>query len=492
MKNRSKTDWSVTIQRKNASPFHEGKFEGWGTSFCWWANRIGYSDSLTEEAAKLFYDEEKGLGLNIIRYNIGGGDDPSHHHIMRTDSEIPGYAVNPHYEEKEGIYTWDYDWSQDKNQRNVLQKVVEKYGKDVIVEGFSNSPPYFMTKSGCSSGAVNPSEDNLKTDAYNAFAKYLADVAEHFSTTWGIRFQSMTGMNEPYTDYWYAMSEKQEGCHFEAGTSQSEIILALRKALDEKGMDDVQISGTDETDIDVQMKTYQKLTKEAKSTITRIDTHSYSGIGREALKNLALAEGKNLWMSEVDAGAVEGKNAGQMGAGLWLAKQILQDMNELKPSAWILWQVIDNHISKSGYQGKKDNGMPDIEQGYWGTAIADHDNEKIRLTMKYYALGQFTRYIRPGDTIISGNDKSMAAYNAKKKQLTIVAVNMEENEVNAAFDLSDFSRTGKTAEVIRTSGTMENGEKWEKKDAVEINEKILQATLKGNSVTTFLIKETVG
>lgn len=169
------TDFKVTITMENASPFHDGKFEGWGTSFCWWANRIGYSDVLSEKAAKAFYDKEEGLGLNIVRYNIGGGDDPTHAHITRTDSEVPGYAINPTYDETSGTYTWEYDWTQDANQRNVLQKVMENYGEDIIVEGFSNSPPYFMTNSGCSSGAENASDDNLREDAYDAFATYLVE-----------------------------------------------------------------------------------------------------------------------------------------------------------------------------------------------------------------------------------------------------------------------------------------------------------------------------
>ena len=42
-------DATVVIDPANASTFHAGKFEGWGTSFCWWANRIGYSDTLTQQ-----------------------------------------------------------------------------------------------------------------------------------------------------------------------------------------------------------------------------------------------------------------------------------------------------------------------------------------------------------------------------------------------------------------------------------------------------------
>jgi hypothetical protein len=82
----------VVIDPLTESPFNGGKFEGWGTSLCWWANRLGYSDSLAEQAATLFSNKEAGLGMNIARYNIGGGDDPTHTHITRTDSKMPGFT----------------------------------------------------------------------------------------------------------------------------------------------------------------------------------------------------------------------------------------------------------------------------------------------------------------------------------------------------------------------------------------------------------------
>ena len=46
------------LSLRRCSPFNGGKFEGWGTSFCWWPNRIGYLDELSEQAAKLFFDHK--------------------------------------------------------------------------------------------------------------------------------------------------------------------------------------------------------------------------------------------------------------------------------------------------------------------------------------------------------------------------------------------------------------------------------------------------
>ena len=98
----------IRISKNNASKTNNGKFEGWGTSLCWWAHRIGYSPELTKKSAELFFSN-KGLDLNIMRYNIGGGDDPKHNHIKRTDSIVPGWLYfdknkNEYYSSKTDLF----------------------------------------------------------------------------------------------------------------------------------------------------------------------------------------------------------------------------------------------------------------------------------------------------------------------------------------------------------------------------------------------------
>ena len=484
-------DMTIFIDPANMSQVNGGVFEGWGTSLCWWANRVGYSDTLAELAAQAFCDPKEGLGLNILRYNIGGGDDPAHSHITRTDSMIPGYWADPVYDEAAGEYRWNWDWSQDANQRNVLEKCLAAGGEGMLVEGFSNSPPYFMTKSGCSSGAKMAFQNNLKEDAYEAFARYLAEVTEHFAAEWGIRFQSLSPMNEPNTNYWAANSPKQEGCHFDPGLSQSRILTATAQALAERGLSDVQVSGTDETSIDTQALSLSQLSGEALAAISRVDTHTYSGSSREFLRGLVLQRGKNLWMSEVDGGDTVGHNAGEMGAGLWLAQRIAEDLNGLTPSAWILWQVIDSHICQAGYLGRQDTGMVNTAGGYWGTAVADHDRQDLILTMKYYVLGQFTRYIRPGSRLIAVKGPAVAALDESGQRLTVVAFNREEEARSARLDLSAFGQAfpaGSRVRVIRTSGSMAQGEHWAELPEEITEESGLTVILAPHSVTTWIVE----
>ncbi|MBR7085299.1 MAG: discoidin domain-containing protein [Oscillospiraceae bacterium] len=471
---------TVSISPLNTYEINQGVFEGWGTSLCWWANRLGYSDTLAQQAADVFYGDD-GLRLNIARFNIGGGDNPTHHHITRTDSNMPGYTV------------WDgqkasYNWNADYNQRNVLRRAIQACGDDMIVEMFSNAPPYYMTKSGCSSGGFNPNENNLKDDCYDDFAEYLAEVCLHYEKEWGIDIQSIDAMNEPYTNFWSANSPKQEGCHFDQGNSQSAVITELKKSLDKRGIGDIMISGTDETSIDTQISSYQKLSQEAKNTVSRIDTHTYAGSKRSDLKNTAVSAGKNLWMSEVDGGATAGKDAGEMGAALWLAGRITTDVNDLNASAWIMWQVIDNHISKDGYNGNKDKGMVNTQGGYWGVAVADHDNNNIILTKKYYAFGQYTRYIRPGMIMLNSSGSTVTAYDPQKKQLVIVAYNDWSAPREMNFDLSGFSGVGETAQVIRTS----NSESWKTLSDIPVSGDMLSVSLAPQSVTTFIINNCSG
>ncbi len=472
----------IIISTKNASTTNNGVFQGWGTSLCWWANRVGYSSVLTKKSAELFYSH-KGLNLNIMRYNIGGGDDPAHKHITRTDSMIPGWL---YYDKESNSYYYNYE--ADKNQINVLRECVKASGKDAFVEVFSNSPPYFMTKSGCSSGGKNPNKNNLKDECYEDFAEYLANVTEYINNTLKIRVSSISPMNEPNSKYWHAFSEKQEGCHFDAGESQNKILLETYKALNKHKLNHIELVGSDETSTDKQITAYNKYSDEVKTILDRISTHTYGTRKINQIGSLMKAERRNLWMSETDWSNEAGKNAGDMGGGLWLAKKIISDMNGLSPSAWVLWQVIDCHISKDGYMGNMDSGMPNIKGGFWGLAVADHDKEEIILSNKYYAMGQFTRYIRPGDTIIHCDKNTLSAYNKKTGKIIIVAVNDTSKNKHITFSLDGFQNTYKTAEIIRTSGSLEDGEKWALLGTVDVTDNKLKVDLKSNSVTTFIIE----
>ncbi|MBQ6600831.1 MAG: hypothetical protein IIX36_04235 [Clostridia bacterium] len=466
---------NIILKKSSLAP---RPFEGWGTSLCWWAHRLGYDDELAQKSADLFYSKD-GLGLNIMRYNIGGGDNPDHKHITRTDSKIPGWVCMDENGKKA------FTPSADKNQLNVLRRCIEAAGDEAFVEAFSNSPPYFMTVSGCSSGSHDAVSDNLRKECVDDFATYLADVCEHLEKKMGITVNSLAAMNEPNTDYWRENSGKQEGCHFDAGESQNRILLATSKAMKERGLSHTHITASDETNCKLQLLACKKFTKEVWEHIDRISVHTYSRAWK-SLGSYAIKRNIPLWMTETDwSNSVRGCKNG-MGPGLWFGKKIIQDLTLLSPQAWIMWQAIGSYTGAEPFDGNFDGPQVDMTQGFWGVSSCDFDKREILLSQKYYCFGQFTRYIRPGMTILPIDRLTVGAYNKDEQRLVIVAINDKAKKRTLSLDLGEFSPED-TCEVIRTSGSLEKGEHWTRLTENKLDGSVLSSSLMPHSITTFIL-----
>lgn len=465
---------TVILKKSGLAP---RPFEGWGTSLCWWAHRLGYDDELSQNAADLFYGKD-GLGLNIMRYNIGGGDDPTHNHITRTDSKIPGWIRIG--EKGEKIFTPEAD----KNQLNVLKKCVDATGDEAYVEAFSNSPPYFMTVSGCSSGSYDAISNNLKKECVDEFAEYLSDVCAYMEKEMGVKINSLAAMNEPNTDYWRENSGKQEGCHFDAGESQNEILIATSKAVKEKGLSHINITASDETNCKLQLLACKNFSGEVWQHIDRISVHTYSRAWKK-LGNYAQRRNIPLWMTETDwSHSIRGCKNG-MGPGLWFGKKIIQDLALLSPQAWIMWQAIGSYTGSEPFDGNYDGPQVDMTEGFWGVASCDFDKREILLCQKYYCFGQFTRYIRPGMTVLPIDDYTVGAYDSINNKLVIVALNCKNKEKKLNLDLGEFS-PGEKVNVVRTSGSLEDGEHWKELGDERMQGSLFCTALKPYSVTTFI------
>ena len=483
---RHDVDCNLVVSSDKAISTNGGKWQGWGTSLCWWANRIGYDKTLVKLAAETFFDPKDGLGLNIMRYNIGGGDDPTHNHITRTDSDVPGWQT---YDALTGIATWQYD--ADARQLAVMKAAYKAAGKDVILEMFSNSPPYFMTNSGCSTGSFNSVDNNLRDDCYRQFAHYMVGVADYVQKRMGLKVTSLSPMNEPNTNYWPAMNYKQEGCHFDAGGPQSRIIEETALELKRMHIDNIMVVGSDETNPGKQVEEWEKYSQGARDVLGRINVHTYGTNSIREMGQLAKRENINLWMSEVDGNGTLGR--GEMAAGLWLADKIISDIAALEPSAWVLWQVIDTHVSKEGYKGRVDKGPLNREGGYWGTAWADHDAHTIELTQKYYALGQFSRYIRPGSTIILCNPERgsqiRAIASVLNRKVTVVVVNTSADEKWVSIDLNSMNpKNGAKCSAYRTSGSIADGEHWSPVTVPALTDNRIETAVPSYSITTFVVE----
>lgn len=432
--------------------------EGWGSSLCWWAAQVGsWDEKKVDEVVDLITSPDQ-LNMNIFRYNIGGGDDPSHAdgHMVKGKgkrAEMEGFKASP---------TASYDWTADQAQRTILLKIKEKR-PDAIFEAFSNSAPYWMTYSGCAAGNVNPLDDNLKPEYYDQFCDYLLNVCKQYKAEHNIDFKTLEPFNESYSNYWYAEGS-QEGCHF-SPESQIRIIRMLYPKLQASGLNTV-LAASDETNLS-QFLTVQKAYQAAGDIwekLGQLNTHTYSGTNaeREAVRQLIQQSGKPFWQSET--GPSEGQG---LESNLLLTQKLFDDMRIMRPQAWLDWQLMEENNNE------------------WCVLRGNFKTEEYQPIKNFYVRMQITRFFRQGYTFIdTGNAHALAALSPSGKELVVAVLNTTQSDRPFTLDLNKFANKVTQIDGWRTSKT----EDCKALANIRHNKKQITYNSPAGSLTTFVIK----
>jgi hypothetical protein len=407
-------------------------FEGWGTSLSWFANGIS-TDSITREhLCKILFekDNKDGLQLNIIRYNIGGCDNTETN--LRSGGNIQGFY---------GISKSKWE-SVDVNQRYFLKR-----GKELgvtIFEAFSNSPPKALTVSGDVQGNKYRCKNNLKSDKIDEFGNYLVQVTKYLIENDDIPFTSISPMNEPSSPGWI-IGCGQEACYYNFFGIRGKLLKSVKNEIKKNKLKPnpesckyVMVSGCEENNmfqallgIIFQPFSYRY--------IDRFNVHRYE-IG-DALKintfnieNHSLLKRcinwiitkvykKGMWMSEWGCTFPKGVISYQDFQNvIHFADSVMNDLLNLKCSAWIYWQVIEN-LSGNG----------------WGSLQFPFKNgkiEDIEFGAQFRAFQHFTHFIKEKDTILeipkskNKDIKWVGSMNEKCINIIILSISVLDIKVN--------------------------------------------------------------
>ncbi|WP_223772759.1 glycoside hydrolase [Streptomyces sp. 135] len=476
--------------------YQQQKFQGWGTSLVWFANATGgYPEEIRQKLASLLFDDD-GLALNIARYNIGGGNAPDVKDYLRAGGAVEGWWKAPEGTTREDTDWWDADdpahW---KPGADTAQRWwVDRIKNDIDHwETFSNSPPWFMTKSGYVSGGFNAADDQLRTESVDDFAAYLAGATERLEKAHGIKVDTLDPFNEPNTTYWSTrlgpdgqpVGGRQEGAHI-GPELQQKVIRSLAPALKESGTD-AKISAMDETNPGVFAQNWNTYPDQVRSLVARMNVHTYGTGGRTTVRDLAKAADKPLWMSEVEGDWGDGQDFDDMSPGLGLAQHMVDDLRELEPRGWIFWQPVEDYDNmKPGGESVKGGNWGSIQLPFSCTAKDTLATCPIRTNTKFDTARNFTHYIKPGDRLIKVDDTSSAAAVAKNgRGATVVHVNRTTADRAVTVDLSKFGRVSRGATV--TPVVTSAGGKLERHEAVEVTDRKATFTVPAESVTSFVI-----
>ena len=403
--------------------------------------------------------------MNLFRFNIGGGDAPGHNHMRTDGGDMPGYKASA---------TSAYDWKSDAAQRKILQQLIASRiantGKnDIQIVAFSNSPPWWMTVSGCVAGSTDGKTTNLKTDMFDDFADYLTEVTKYYHDSLGITFNHIEPFNEPYSTWWTANKVNgQEGCYF-SQPDQERMIRELYRSLQQKNMlQYCKIAAMDANSIDegYQGLLQYKIAGDILDKIDRLDVHSYFGSMRNEIRDFARVHNKKLWQSESGPLNVGGSNEHQL---MVVAQRIVTDIQEMGCTAWLDWQLANDHSP------------------LWGMLVGkyNHPEKPVEKGPSFYLRAQFSRYLKQNYYIIATSSaNALAAISPDEKEIVLIVVNSEIKKQNYSIDLSQIEYKNPVSHIV--TSIQHNQQVFLKSNTLNASGHILSVSALPLSVNTII------
>lgn len=425
-----------------------------GASDCWRTQYIGKNWPLEkrENIADLLFSSEfdewgnpKGVGLSLWRFNIGSGS-----HEAGEKSGISSlWRRTECFLDNEGNWNWD----KQEGQRWMLEAARKRGVKYSL--GFSITAPYFMTKNGMARASEKNKYANIREDAYDDYASFMAEVSDKLG------FDYLSPINEPQ---WEWVGSNQEGMqatneecsrliHFldnEISKRSSKTKIVFGEAGDIRYL---YRHGTDKPDRDNQIK--EIFSKDGKYSISNlknvehvISGHSYWSTWPvdtmiQTREELYDEIKENLpeftyWQTEYcpmeknkDNPNGGGGRDLTMNTALYVARVIHHDLTVANASSWQWWTA----FSEWNYK----DGLIFVDDGILSCG-ANKGNEKMIETCKndgvyrtsklLWTLGNYSFFVRPGmiriseKSSVSNNGILASAYvDFINKKISVVLIN---------------------------------------------------------------------
>jgi O-glycosyl hydrolase len=360
--------------------------QGFGVAGAWWPNDlVWFAPSVQEMVADMLFGPD-GIALSAYRYNIGGGGVGVTNPVRAPDT----FLVSP----------GEYDWDKDPGGRLFLRLAAER---DVpILVGFVNSAPATFTTNGMSRGGY------LQPGMEAAYARYLVDVVAHFRDVEGITLSYLSPMNEP--DYTFDEGG-QEGMGVPV-EQRAPLVQALGRALAERAPY-CRVTADESSRVSTHFiqELSQWLSVPGTAQYVAALTHHGYDFPNDRVLQLAreLAEdfAKPLWFTEVCCFDSRTGSFGQqfdptIRSALLMAYIIWQGLTQANDAAFHWWVGCSSELgfAPTEHPGAvfeaNDEGWNDGLL-YYDPDYAANGNQAIYPTKRYYAMGNFSRHVRPGD-----------------------------------------------------------------------------------------------
>jgi O-glycosyl hydrolase len=446
---------------------------GFGASGAWWVNDlVNFSPSVQAQVASLLFTTS-GIDLSQYRYNIGGGG--------------AGVTVAARAPESFLTSSGTYDWSNDPGGQYFLKAAAADGVPDLV--GFVNSAPGQDTTNG------ENCDDEINTADDAAYGTYLATVASHFAAE-GVDIDQISPMNEPDNDF---SGCTQEGMEVPA-SERAGVIDAVGSALSAAGLSTRVIA-------DESSETTQLLSEaptwlanaSAPGYIAAIAHHTYdnpSDSELEQVGGLGDVNDKPVWATEICCQISGGGGYGAqydptMAGALTMTNYIYTDLSYADDAAFDWWTALSSSLGCDPETDSTCATTVNTNSTAWNDGLIYYDpdyasdgNQTLYMTKRFYALGQYSRFVRPGAVRygVSGAPsgvQTMAFWD--NNQWTVIATNTNTSATSLSVNLGSGTITSSSAYQTDASENLASI------SAPTISGSTITASLPAQSVTSYVL-----
>ncbi len=430
-----------------------------GASDAWTIQYVGENWPVAQRnaIADLLFSSEtdadgkpRGIGLSAWRFNIGGGS--------AAQGDSSGISSDWRRAESFGDPDGSYDWSRHAGQRWMMQ-AAEDRGVETFI-GFVNSPPVWMTRNG-KAWSADGKESNLKPEHYTDYARYLTEVVQGVARTTGITFDFLSPFNEPQ---WEWMCCKQEGTPYD-NDELAAVTREIDAAFTAAGIEGIEIAIPETAQVEYLYKPDKGPSQRAGQLGAFFDPQSslYLGDLTHVAPEVSVHDYFSTWpvenlietrkrawekIQEVDPELeymaseycllednAEIKGSGRdlgMKSALYTARVMQADFLFAHASSWQWWLGVSNGDYKDGLVYVDD----------------DRQSGRVYDSKLLWAVGNFSRFVRPGAVRIS----------LERTDGTPAEAGFPSGVIASAFENGDGSRVvvfvnqGAEAQAVRVRG----------------------------------------
>lgn len=343
--------------------------------------------------------------------------------------------------------------------------------KDLIA--FVNSAPAQWKTNAKSCGGY------LKAENTQDYARYVADVTDHFAKQ-GVKFDYISPFNEPTNSF---DDCGQEGMLVPVD-QRDDIVRALGAEQQARHQRTGIIADESSSTVSFNTEVPQWISQpDTAQYVDKLAHHTYNNPGddqRAKIYETSKSVGKQSWSTEICCFGNGGTGWAQeydptIDGGLNLSRIIYKDFATAHDSAFQWWVALSEQIG-SDPLAKNSEGWND-GLIYYDPNYATNGNQTLYYTKRYYALGQYSKFVRPGSVAhnVTGVPDGVEVSTYDDHGKWVVVVN-NHNTTDTAVKLHFNSKAPvRASKAVRTSAT----ESWANVAKPSVKGGTASATLAG-------------